>query len=495
MSEYLKAEINKALNQSKEVVYDMYDSVFVDGVAHEKQLEIIRKFLAPYKVRKDKLKKAAKDIILMAGRRSGKSYIVSCIMYHVLTVLKKDVVLVVPLLGTFEQALWIELQARALETHGFKPGVDIIYNINRKTVLFPKNKYGVLRLYPIEKRGNPDSLRGLGKGAGLFVVEEAGVYKNRLMKGLIEDAIDPIKAEDYRVRTIVLGTPPDAAKGKFVDMYNSPECLGYNFCCLDNPFLPDPKQFIKDYCIKNGYSDSSAKVQIEMYGKVVKDASILLYNFLDNERVENIDTNNGDWNFSAGLDIGHDDNSAIVVTAYNRYTGHVHTVYEAVSVNSLFTDIVKLVEDVCNLYPNIDIYADTQGGGSKVIVESLNNVQGKDYNMYPAEKKYRMSDMKLLNTLMRTGKYSVSPQCTDLIEDYLSVRWKVGVSRTKMADVDPAIPNDASDAKCYSLRGVFSLASKKVFEKKVIRTADEKEEDAIDEAMFERTDSKKFENF
>ncbi len=500
MSQDFRDKLAKGFEDTEEIIYDPYMDTFANGIPHEPQIKVFAVFMEAFQtedIAKDRIiieeitastksrKALIKDIILMCGRRAGKSFIVSCMIYYVLTVKKSNVCLIVPELQTFEQALWLEIKQRAKDTHGLIDGKTIIYTKNSKKVKFVGKDWGDLILYPILRRGNGDGVRGVGKNVKLFVIEEAGVYPDHLLLEIMEKGIDPIKLEDKEVRTVVLGTPP-SDKGTFVDLFNNDETLSFRFTCYDNPFIIDPDEAVKAYCRKYNHDIKGATVQREIFARPVLDSNITIFDFEEEnnmfkysheEKYKEIDG----WVFTGGLDIGYDDHSALVISCYNIYSCEFRIMYKDGGGHKTIGELRKMVDYALELYPDIPIYCDTAGGGAKMMIESFRRMDTKYENsLLKAKKQHKMADLKLLNSLFREKKAFIDSDFGDIIKELNSVKWKHNSRRIQWADVDSRIPNDYTDALLYSIRGVFDMNSDKpLFSEAVKKTEDELEEERM----------------
>lgn len=500
MSQDFKSKLSRGFKDNEEIIYDPYSDTFANGIPHEPQIAVFKCFMEAFETKEaseDRIiieeitasTKATsaliKDIILMCGRRAGKSFIVSCMMYFVLTVKKKNVCLIIPELQTFEQALWIELVQRAKDTHGMVEGKDMIYTKNSKKVKFLGKDWGDLILYPILRRGNGDGVRGVGKNVKLFVIEEGGVYPDHLLLEIMEKGIDPIKLEDSEVRTIVLGTPP-SDKGTFVDLFDNPETISFRFTCYDNPFIKNPEEAIKAYCRKYNHALDSATVQREIFARPVLDTDITVFDFKNKfNEFEAVSTDTyketDGWVKTAGLDIGYDDATALVISAYNIYSCEFRIIYREGGKSATVGEIRKIIDRGLTMYPDTPIYCDTASGGAKTIIETFRKMDIKyEHTLWPAKKQHKMADLKLLNSLFREGRAKIDRDFKEIKNELYSVKWKHNSQRIQWADVDKRFPNDYTDALLYSIRGVYDMnTDTPIFEPIIQKTKDELEEEAM----------------
>lgn len=500
MSQSFKDKLAFGFEDAVEIKYNPYADTFANGIPHEPQIKVFNAFMDAFdseEQEEDRLileeftssvkptKELIKDIVLMCGRRAGKSFIVSCMIYYILSVKKKNVCLIIPELQTFEQALWIELTQRAKDTHGMVEGKDLIYTKNSKKVKFVGKDWGDLILYPILRRGNGDGVRGVGKNVKLFVIEEAGVYPDHLLLEIMEKGIEPIKVEDKEVRVVILGTPP-SDKGTFVDLFNNSETISFRFTCFDNPFIVDPKEAIQAYCKKYNYKITSATVQREIFARPVLDTDITVFDFkskfnefeaLTEDKYKEVDG----WKFTAGLDIGYDDATALVLSCYNVFTCEFRTIYRDGGSSATVSQIRKIIDRALTAYPETPIYCDTASGGAKTIIETFRKMDIKyEHTLIPAKKQHKMADLKLLNSLFREGKAKIDRDFKDIKKELYSVKWKHNSRRIQWADVDKRFPNDYTDALLYSLRGIFGMNdTAPTFIPTKQKTKDEIEEDEM----------------
>lgn len=480
---YFDNIVKKLLDESDEVIYDPFTDLYVGSNPHLEQIAVFEAFIEPFlegtNLDSNGKKKAMEDIILMCGRRSGKSYVVSVIMYYVLTVLKQNVGLVLPELQTFEQALWLELQDRAKEAHGLEPMIDLIYSKNNKKVYFPKRDYGYVSLYPIIKKRNALSIKGAGKGVGLFIVEEAGLYPDKLLLDIRDDAINPIKSENENLITIYLGTPPHNAKGAFIDMFMAEHHRSFRWDIFDNPFIKDPQKTI-DGAVRDGNypNQEHPTIQREYFAKVVKDTSIMVYKFNESINISDKEVNlkEDGWRLTAGFDIGYNDASVIVALAYNIYSNELRTVYEDYKEQATIPELEDMVDNLYAEYPEIPVYCDTGSGGAKNIIETFIRHGGDNRYLKPADKTKKMEDLKFLNSLFITGKFKIHPKHTGIISEVQTIRYLHDTPKTKWANVDRRAENDRTDAMLYGMRGIMGMSASKEEVEVFKETAEERDE-------------------
>jgi hypothetical protein len=107
------------------------------------------------------------------------------------------------------------------------------------------------------------------------VIDEAGAFRSDL-KSLIDDVLTPTLM-DLNGDLMMVGTPGPITNGYFYDVTEK-GLYGYSthrWSVLDNPHLPNARQFIEEIKERNGWSDTNPTYLREWCGQWVQDADAL----------------------------------------------------------------------------------------------------------------------------------------------------------------------------------------------------------------------------
>lgn len=218
---------------------------------------------------------------------------------------------------------------------------------------------------------------------------------------------------------------------------------------------------------RKGWSDDHPSWRREYLGEWVTDSLELVYSWAHHranggvtwmpERGKGgkalLDENQGPWRYVLGIDLGYVDDSAIVLCAYSESLKELRHVYDWKQSEVTIDDIMEELFHVIETYGRPDaIVADTAGGGSKVLVETLNQRYG--LGIEPAKKTDKQDWIELVNGDFARGRIKIIPG-TDLAHELAGLQWdlsresKMILARTGKLREDPKCPNHLCDAFLY----------------------------------------------
>jgi hypothetical protein len=163
-----------------------------------------------------------------------------------------------------------------------------------------------------------------------------------------------------------------------------------------------------------------------------------------------------DYRFVVGIDLGFEDDFAIVVGAYSLTDGNLYHVYDLKLKHQDVYEIERHVVRVLERFENkVDAIVADNAGLGKMVIETLNRRGG--LNIQPAEKREKYDFIELLNGDFRTGRVKVIED-SDLDMELRTLQWdltkhtKVELIRTGKLREHPGMPNHLSDALLYLWR-------------------------------------------
>lgn len=164
----------------------------------------------------------------------------------------------------------------------------------------------------------------------------------------------------------------------------------------------------------------------------------------------------GPWRFVLGIDLGFVDDSALVLAAYSEQTKQLRHVYDYKAPGLTIDEFIEQVYEVIDRYGRPDaIIADTAGGGSKMLIETLNQRYG--LGVEAAKKTEKQDHIELVNSDLAAGSIKIIPG-SDLANEMCGLQWdlsrdsKVVLARTGRLREDPMCPNHLCDAFLYLYR-------------------------------------------
>lgn len=346
-------------------------------------------------------------------------------------------------------------------------------------------------------------IRGLE--ADLYIIDECKSFAPIVLHKLIHDIIDPQRSS-RRGRLVLIGTPGFIAEGPFhqatcptaLDADGRPFLVG-----LDGQYQPTervdpwgrtPKDLLwsahhwtlednlamphqwEEGLIKKramGWTDSDPTWCREYLGRWAAGGTGLVFRYGEhkatgkvtwtpdstNENPTGLPESGAPWRLIAGLDIGYEAPTALVVCAYSARLGQLRHVVDYSRKHMLVPDIAAMLHEVQAKYGRLEkIYADV-GNLGKMVVESL--VREHGFPIEKADKREKYDHIELLNGAFARGEVQVIPN-TPLEVQLLTNSWKLpdekpetitDLARRGKLREDDAVPNDSTDALLYLYRG------------------------------------------
>ena len=391
-----------------------------------------------------------------------------------------------------------------------KYDLGLKFNATHHTWQHPNGSRGILA--GAETKADIERLRGAAAEADLVILDECKSFAPALLDELIENVIEP-GLMTRNGQLLMVGTPGSIPLGQFYSATcllaripspteeqpgrHIPTCaewhalqtgeLGPAYQGLTTEELSDlfslhtwtiqdnearPGQWARALSIKRrkGYGDDHPVWRREYLGEWVSDASDLVYSFaraqseghatwvpnLGDNELTGLSEDDGPWHLLLGLDLGFVDDSAAVLVAYSETLSELRHIYDFKAPG---LDAQAFAEEVLGI---IDTYgqpemvvADVGGGGSKMIIEMLNQRYG--LAIQPAAKREKQDHIELLNGDFLANRIKIIPN-SDLAHELCGLQWdlsrdsKVILSRTGRLREDPSCPNHLCDALLYVWR-------------------------------------------
>ena len=343
-----------------------------------------------------------------------------------------------------------------------------------------------------------------GMEADLYVIDECKSFAPGRLSKLIDDILDPQRSSrDGRI--IMIGTPGFLAAGPFwqatfpaafdpKDSERKPYLIPFGkkdpwgrdakedllwsfhaWSTRDNPAKPCQntwRDFVRKKKARNWADDHPTWMREAMgqwtttgdgmvfrYSKARAEGKCFWNPEYDSKGIAQLPAEGAPWAFIAGLDLGYEAPTALVVCAYSRTLGQLRMVGEYGKRHMLLQDIAEMIAEAYERHGNIEmIYADKGNLGT-----TLCNTLAADYG-FPIEaapKREKYDFIELLNAGFEAGEVLVIPGTTveeqlitsawDLDDDVDNAKEAMARRGRLVEDVD--IPNDFSDALVYCYRG------------------------------------------
>lgn len=358
------------------------------------------------------------------------------------------------------------------------------------------------RLAGAETVADIERLRGAAAEADIAIVDECKSFAPELLNELIRDVLEPgLMTRDGIL--VLGGTPGSIPVGTFYDATDArartdaggitcipvsemdgPAYAGlteaerkdlwrlHTWTIQDNTAAPAQWRRALGNKKRQGWSDDHPTWRREYLGEWVTDATDLVYawagckgkgeNYVtwrpekSKDNPSGLPQEHGPWRFVLGIDLGYVDESALVLAAYSETLKELRHVYDFKQPGMTVDDFIDEVFNVIERFGRPDaIVADTAGGGSKMLIETLNARYG--LGIESAKKTEKQDHIELLNSDFAGGRIKIIPG-SDLAHELSGLQWdlsresKMVLARTGRLREDPSCPNHLCDALLYLYR-------------------------------------------
>lgn len=336
-------------------------------------------------------------------------------------------------------------------------------------------------------------IRGLE--ADLYLIDECKSFAPGKLNTLIDDIIDPQRAT-RRGRIVMIGTPGFIMAGPFYEAtcpeakdkegnplsvaHGSKDPLGrtpendllwsrHHWTLQDNTAKRHQWTEALKKKRQKGWTDEDPTWLREYMGQWTHSSDGLVFRYSDAKRtgkatwlpersaknVSGLPEAGAPWRYIAGLDLGFEEPTAIVVGAYSQKLRELRHVWDEMHSHLLPDQIVELVKECQNRFGTFErVYADGAGLGRSII--ALLAQEG--IPVEKADKREKYDYIELLNSSLTKDEVKVI-EGTDLSQQLLTVAWDLGdAEKADLAKLgklkeDPSVPNDCADAFLYMYRG------------------------------------------
>jgi hypothetical protein len=381
-------------------------------------------------------------------------------------------------------------------------GLNLKFNTTQHTWVHPNGSRGLLA--GAETKADIERLRGAAAEADIVIIDECKSFAPDHLNDLIENVVEPgLMTRDGQL--VMIGTPGSIPLGPFYQatsllsvtdgdnptptciMWNDKENPGPSYSKLSKEDISElyslhhwtiadnlaaPHQWKRALTIKRkrGWGDDHPVWRREYLGEWVGNDSDLVYAYASNRAADpakvtwrpsphsptGLPDGLGPWHLVLGLDLGYVDDSAMVLVAYSETLRELRHVYDYKAPGLDAEAFASQVLGICQGFGQIEmVVADTAGGGSKMIIEMLNQRLG--LAIQPAKKSEKTDHIELLNGDFNSGRVKLIPG-SDLEREICGLQWdlsqnsKVILARTGRLREDPKCPNHLCDALLYAWR-------------------------------------------
>lgn len=404
---------------------------------------------------------------VLTPRRCGKSWLACSAAIDACLAKPMSIVVIVCLtLKSAKNIYWNNILPRILGKYGLRPAphhTDMRLTFSNGSIMF---------FTGAETKAEIEKLRG--GSYDLVILDECKSYNPDLLRELIFDVCYPATA-DRRGTVMTIGTPGSILDGPFYEgtypgaidpkgipyskTYDNPEDYWqknpstrarwsrHSWTQKDNIKLPHLWEDALQFKADQGWDDEHPTWLLEYLGQWVAADNAFVYAYptvkknrpelvtwtpdYQSNRVTGLPSGH-DWRFLLGLDLGFEDDFALVVGAYSVTDETLYHVYDF-KINH--QDVYQVAEHMSQVLERFDrkfsaVVADA-GGLGKMVIETLNRRHG--FQIKAAEKREKNDHIELLNGDFRTGRVKIIPG-SDLEKELLSLQWDLtSNSKEKLA--------------------------------------------------------------
>lgn len=281
-------------------------------------------------------------------------------------------------------------------------------------------------------------------------IDEAQDFGPHLIS-LVDDVLTPAIA-DYTDGWLALtGTPGPVPQGYFFEVTQQRK-YGFSFhgwTIFDNPFMPNPRQFLEDLKKRKQWDDENPTLKREWLNKWVLDTKSLWINYDESKcHYETLPQLPTKLHYILGIDIGFRDADALAVLAYSDVSKDTYLVEEVVTTKQGLTELVAQVQDLRKKYDFSKMVID-EGGLGKKLAEEMRRQHA--IPVEPADKLRKQENVEFLNDAMRLGKFKAKRDSRFAKDSYLvQIDWDKSTPSKIIIKKHPH--SDIIDAVLYAFK-------------------------------------------
>lgn len=346
-----------------------------------------------------------------------------------------------------------------------KHNIQMSVNLQSLMVTFPKSN-SVLYLLGLDSKPE-EADKALGQKYKLVIIDEGGNWKQD-QHHMIHSVLEPACADNDGT-ICMIGAPSNNLKTYFYDIcgrsYLDPAYRGQGWSVhkwgwWNNPHMAE--KMAKRIALMKERNPLVEETPIykQMYlNEWVVDPSALVYKYSDERNTATELPKDHHWIYTLGIDLGYEDDSAFVLSAYSPTHPHMFFCEAIKRKHQDITDVANILGDFKSRYPISKWIVD---GASKQAVQEL--VKRHGFPLIPADKRGKTDMIEIMNADFTTGAIKLLDNKCDILKDeYGNLIW----DKTKVPKEEhPACPNHGADAALYGWRANYHFTSREP-EKKV----------------------------
>lgn len=329
-----------------------------------------------------------------------------------------------------------------------------------------------ISLIGADSRSEVDRQRG--QAYDLVVIDESKSFPHEVLTELVEEVLGP--ALNDRMGTLAMvGTPGSILAGVFYDATKPESAISrpwkdratvdgtrpfrwsfHQWNVRDNVAMPHLWQACLEDKAAYGWSDDNPIWQREYLGHWLADDDALVYRYNHNhdgrnDWVRDPSSSNAhglptghEWEYVLGVDLGYDDDTALVVMAYSSSHPDLYQVFEFKSQHMTVLDVATKIRETEVEFGEFTAIVGDKGGAGKQVLESL----ARDHRiaMQAAEKTEKRDYIELVNSDLLEGRIKIIP------DGLLATELRYNAWDETRRKEDDSCANDLCDSFLYSWR-------------------------------------------
>lgn len=303
-----------------------------------------------------------------------------------------------------------------------------------------------IRLYGADQKNFVRRMRGIK--SPLISIDEAGEFGSHL-EYLVDDVLTPCIADFPDGQIVLTGTPGPVPFGYFFQVSDQKQ-FGFShhtWSLFDNPFMPNPKEFVRRLKEKKKWKDDNPTFLREWNGKWVKDLDVLVIKY--DPTVNDYLTLPRITSTVMAVDLGFKDADAIAILGWDEAnSSDLYLVEEDITRKQGVTDLAAKMGKLIKTHNPMAIVMDTGGLGLKIAEE----IQ-KRYSIpiKAAEKSRKFEYIELLNDALITGQFHAKAKSV-FAQDSMKLQWDADKQRPDKKVISEKFHSDIIDAGLYAYR-------------------------------------------
>lgn len=313
-------------------------------------------------------------------------------------------------------------------------------------------------IYLLGVDANPDDMdKLLGQKNKLVIVDEAAFFRQDLRK-LVYEVLRP-SVVDYGGTIALVSTTSSLTGSLYYDIVTGKQSGWqlFKWTAFDNPFMAEKWGEEIDFLKESTPGIEDTPMFKRMYlNEWYVDADNLVYKYdPDKNNISELPESYTPYRYVLGIDLGYNDATAFVVTAYSEHDSCLYVVHAEKHQKMIVSDVAEKTKELNEKYRFETMVIDN---ASKQVVEELK----KRYYLplVGSEKQDKRGHIELLNSDLVTGHIKLLGAAADLATEYKElIVDERALAKGKWKE-HPGLDNHLADAMLYNWRWCFNYSAK-----------------------------------